>query len=81
MNAPLLRLSARRAAPLPALAVVVGVTLLAVVDPPGRAEIVEVSPTFEEVIRGGTRARRAHRLDRRPPGGVRPRSALRRARP
>jgi hypothetical protein len=53
MNAPLLRLSARRAAPLPALAVVVGVTLLAVVDPPGRAEIVEVSPTFEEVIRGG----------------------------
>jgi|GEM_PF-2085741 len=53
MNLPLLRLSARRAAPLPALAAVAGVTLLAVVDQPGRAEIVEVSPTFEDVIRGG----------------------------
>ena len=53
MNLPLLRLSARRAAPLPALAAVAGVTLLAVVDQPGRAEIVEVSPTFEDVIRRG----------------------------
>ncbi len=53
MNLQLMRLSARRAAPLPALAAVVAISLLAVTDQPGRAEIVEVSPTFEEVIRGG----------------------------
>jgi len=53
MNLPLLRLSARRAAPAVALVGVAGVTLLAIAGQPGRAEIVEVSPKFEEVIVSG----------------------------
>ena len=50
MNLALLRLSARRAAPPLALLGVAGITLLAAAGQPGRAEIVEVSPRFEEVI-------------------------------
>lgn len=50
MNLPLLRLSARRAAPPIALLAVAAITLLAMAGQPGRAEIVEVSPKFEEVI-------------------------------
>ena len=50
MNLALLRLSARRAAPAVALLGVAAITLLAAAGQPGRAEIVEVSPRFEEVI-------------------------------
>jgi len=50
MNLPLLRLSARRAAPPVALLGVAMVSLLAIAGHPGRADIVEVSPRFEEVI-------------------------------
>jgi hypothetical protein len=50
MTLPLLRLSARRAAPPVALLGVATVSLLAIAGHPGRAEIVEVSPRFEEVI-------------------------------
>lgn len=52
MNLPLMRLSARRAAPLPALVAVAGVVLLAILGQPGRGEIIEISPRFEEVVLG-----------------------------
>ena len=50
MNLPLMRLLARRAAPLPALLTVAAISALAIAGQPGRGEIVEVSPRFEAVI-------------------------------